>query len=67
VGAQIVGLRGKFDGKHLIGVTAREKIAEPQISKVGLMTQYRDTPIPLSIARETSLWNWSAKLRRRLG
>lgn len=65
--AEIVGLRSKFDGKHLIGVTAREKIGEPQIAKVGLMTQYRDMPIPLSIAHETSLWNWSAKLRRRLG
>lgn len=52
-GIKIVGQKGKFDGRHIVGVTIGERMTAPQIAKVVKMTQRRVPPIPLSIARQT--------------
>jgi len=52
-GIEIVGQKGKFGARHIVGVTIGERMSDMQIAKVAAMAQHRDPAIPLSIARET--------------
>jgi hypothetical protein len=52
-GIRITGQQGKFDGRHIVGVTIGENMCAPQIAKVVAMAQRRNPAIPMSIARRT--------------